>query len=55
MIALEENMIVEGSAGLVLAGYNRVKEAVAGERSVLVLCGANVGKDFVAREIFGLR
>jgi threonine dehydratase len=53
-LAFNENLIVEGSAALALAGYNKVTEAVAGQTSILVLCGANLSRDFVLKEIYGL-
>ncbi|KAL6910211.1 tryptophan synthase beta subunit-like PLP-dependent enzyme [Trichoderma evansii] len=40
-LAFEENMIVEGSAALALAGFNKVAESLANQTSVIVLCGAN--------------
>lgn len=52
-LALDENLIVEGSAALALAGYNKAAEAVAGQTSILILCGANLNRDFVLKEIFG--
>ncbi|PSN70273.1 tryptophan synthase beta subunit-like PLP-dependent enzyme [Corynespora cassiicola Philippines] len=53
-LAFHENLIVEGSAALALAGYSKVAEAVAGQTSVIVLCGANINRTFVQKEIFGL-
>jgi threonine dehydratase len=53
-LAFDENLIVEGSAALALAGYNKVAGAVAGQTSILILCGANLNRDFVQKEIFGL-
>ncbi|KAH7116135.1 putative threonine dehydratase [Dendryphion nanum] len=52
-LAFDENLIVEGSAALALAGYNKVAENVAGQTCILILCGANLNRDFVMREIFG--
>ncbi|KAL7788926.1 tryptophan synthase beta subunit-like PLP-dependent enzyme [Trichoderma ceciliae] len=40
-LAFEENMIVEGSAALALAGFNQVSEHLTHQTSVIVLCGAN--------------
>ncbi|KID87617.1 Pyridoxal phosphate-dependent enzyme, beta subunit [Metarhizium guizhouense ARSEF 977] len=51
-IALEENMIVEGSAALALAGYNKVVDKVAGQTNVVVLCGANFDQQRLLRLIF---
>lgn len=52
-IAFEENMIVEGSAALALAGYTKVAEKVAGQTSIIVLCGANFDQERLTRIIFG--
>ncbi|KAH7082818.1 tryptophan synthase beta subunit-like PLP-dependent enzyme, partial [Paraphoma chrysanthemicola] len=41
-LAYEENLIVEGSAALALAGYEKAAADVAGQTSVLIMCGANV-------------
>ena len=41
-LAFDEGMIVEGSAALALAGFNKVAHVLEGETSVLILCGANV-------------
>jgi threonine dehydratase len=41
-LVLEDNMVVEGSAALALAGFNKVAAKVAGQMNVVVLCGANV-------------
>lgn len=40
-LALDENMLVEGSAALALAGFNRVAGKLTGQTTVIVLCGAN--------------
>lgn len=40
-IAFEENMLVEGSAALALAGFNKLLPHMAEETSIIVLCGAN--------------
>ncbi|GJC78460.1 L-threonine dehydratase catabolic TdcB [Colletotrichum liriopes] len=53
-MALEENMIVEGSAALALAGFEKVAEEVAGQTSVILLCGANVDQGVVKKIIYGL-
>ncbi|KAI9146871.1 L-threonine ammonia-lyase [Paramyrothecium foliicola] len=45
-LIIEENMVVEGSAALALAGFNRVAKDLADQTSIIVLCGANVGEDF---------
>ena len=43
-IAFGETMLVEGSAALALAGFNRVGDKLGGQTSVIVLCGANFGQ-----------
>lgn len=50
-LAFDENMIVEGSAALALAGYNKVARKTAGQTSVIILCGANLDRDFISKEI----
>ena len=40
-IAIKENMLVEASAALALAGYNKVSHTLGSGTSVIVLCGAN--------------
>jgi threonine dehydratase len=54
-IAYEENLIVEGSAALALAGYEKAAADVAGQTSVLIMCGANVDRHSMRKEIFNLR
>ncbi|CAH0033248.1 unnamed protein product [Clonostachys rhizophaga] len=44
-IAFHENMIMEGSAALALAGYNKYADRLAGQTSVILLCGANICVD----------
>ncbi|CEJ87975.1 Putative Threonine ammonia-lyase [[Torrubiella] hemipterigena] len=44
-LALDENMLVEGSAALALAGFKRVASKLAGQTTVIVLCGANFDQD----------
>ncbi|KAL7907877.1 tryptophan synthase beta subunit-like PLP-dependent enzyme [Trichoderma velutinum] len=46
-LAWDENMIVEGSAALALAGYSKVVSELAGQSSVVVLCGANYDRDII--------
>lgn len=46
-LAFEENMIVEGSAALALAGFNKVAESLANQTSVVVLCGANYDREII--------
>jgi threonine dehydratase len=53
ILAFDENLIVEGSAALALAGYHKVAEIVAGQTSIIILCGANLNWDFIMREIYG--
>ncbi|KAJ4985606.1 threonine dehydratase catabolic [Stagonosporopsis vannaccii] len=40
-LALRENMLMEGSSALALAGFKKVEGNVKGQVSVVVLCGAN--------------
>lgn len=46
-LAFEENMIVEGSAALALAGFNKAAGDLANQTSVVVLCGANYDHDTI--------
>ncbi|PJO48138.1 threonine/serine dehydratase [Brucella pituitosa] len=50
-LAFDENMIVEGSAALALAGFNKVASRLAGQTSVVLLCGANYDKAIISRTI----
>ncbi len=52
VIALQENMIVEGSAALALAGFHKVAERLAGQTSVILLCGANFDRDTITNAIY---
>jgi threonine dehydratase len=40
-----EHLLVEGAAGLALAGFLKTAEAWRGKRVVIILCGANIGKE----------
>ena len=44
LVAWKENMIVEGAAGLALAGYLSNEMKFYGQTNVVVLCGANYDK-----------
>ncbi|KAK9847304.1 tryptophan synthase beta subunit-like PLP-dependent enzyme [Penicillium brevicompactum] len=46
-LAFDENMIVEGSAALALAGFTKVAQQLASQTSVILLCGANTSEDTV--------
>ncbi|KAJ6016410.1 threonine dehydratase [Penicillium herquei] len=50
-LATQENMIAEGSAALALAGFNKVAKELTGQTSVILLCGGNVGNDFIERVV----
>lgn len=52
VLALEENMLMEGSSALALAAYKKLEEKVRGQVNVVVLCGANFDQDTVMREVF---
>ncbi|KQT51008.1 threonine dehydratase [Aureimonas sp. Leaf454] len=49
-LAVNERQIVEGAAALAMAGYRQVAHRLAGQRSVVVLCGSN----FAAERIMPL-
>lgn len=53
-LAFDENMIVEGSAALALAGFTKVAHELAGQTSIILLCGANVDQGIVRRTIYGI-
>ncbi|KAJ5355050.1 threonine dehydratase [Penicillium cataractarum] len=50
-LAVQENIIVEGSAALALAGFNQVANTLTGQTSVILLCGGNVDQDFIAKVV----
>jgi threonine dehydratase len=50
-LAMQENLIAEGSAALALAGFNKVAKNLAGQTSVILLCGGNVAHDFIERVV----
>jgi threonine dehydratase len=52
-LAFEENMIVEGSAALALAGFNKVAKDLNGQTSVILLCGAYFDQDAMAKLLYG--
>ncbi|KAK3192183.1 hypothetical protein K4F52_001813 [Lecanicillium sp. MT-2017a] len=53
VMAFKENMLVEGAAALALAGFDKVKDKVAGQTSVVVLCGGNYDQGVLTNAIFG--
>ena len=40
---VQQNKIVEGAAGLVVAGMRKMRDRVEGKDVALVVCGANLG------------
>ncbi|OGM49472.1 threonine dehydratase [Aspergillus bombycis] len=54
IMAFEENMNVEGSAALALAGFNKVAQQLTNQTSVIVLCGANFDQGVFKRVILDL-
>lgn len=50
-LAAQENIIVEGSAALALAGFNKVAEKLTGQTSVILLCGGNVDHDYIPKVV----
>ena len=54
-LAESEHMIVEGAAGVALAGLARVAPGYAGRKVAVVLCGRNIGLDAFASTISGVR
>jgi threonine dehydratase len=51
-LAFDENMIVEGSAALAVAGFNKVVQDLSGQTSVILLCGANFDQGVINRIIY---
>ena len=47
--AFDEHQIVEGSAALALAGYEKVSDQLKGQTSVVIACGANVDQSLVQK------
>lgn len=54
-LAFDENMIVEGSAALALAGFHKVASKLTGQNSIVLLCGANYDSATVRNAIYGSR
>jgi threonine dehydratase len=50
-----EHMIVEGAAGVALAGLASVASTVAGRKAAVVLCGRNIGLEAFVATISGAR
>ncbi|KAF5593383.1 3-hydroxyaspartate ammonia-lyase [Fusarium subglutinans] len=50
-LAWSESMIVEGSAALALAGFNKVASKLAGQTSVILLCGSNYDQAIINKII----
>jgi threonine dehydratase len=53
-LAFDENMIVEGSAALAAAGFNKVARDLGGQTSVILLCGANYDQGVMTKTLYGL-
>ncbi|KAI1156310.1 threonine dehydratase [Nemania diffusa] len=53
-LALKENMIVEGSAALALAGFSKMAHTLGGQTSVIVLCGGNFNPKVIMNAIAGV-
>jgi threonine dehydratase len=51
-LAFDENMIVEGSAALALAGFNKISHDLSGQTSVVLLCGANYDLAAMTKTIY---
>lgn len=52
-LAFDENMIVEGAAALALAGFNQIAPRLAGQTSIILLCGANYDHDTIKAALIG--
>jgi threonine dehydratase len=53
VLAWTEKQLVEGAAGLALAGYLADRQEYTGQTSVVVLCGANLDQSALLRAISG--
>ncbi|EEY16668.1 threonine dehydratase catabolic [Verticillium alfalfae VaMs.102] len=51
-IAFDETMIVEGSAGLALAGFDKVAHQLGAQTSIILLCGANVDANTIKEVLY---
>lgn len=52
-MAWSENMVIEGSAALALAGLNKILPQLAHQTSVIVVCGANYDQNKIRNVICG--
>ncbi|KAG7128331.1 L-threonine dehydratase biosynthetic IlvA like protein [Verticillium longisporum] len=52
-IAHDETMIVEGSDGLALAGFDKVAHQLGAETSIVLLCGANIDGNTIKEVLYG--
>lgn len=52
MLASSESMIVEGSAALALAGFNKIAPKLGGQTNVVLLCGSNYDQEATHKIIF---
>ncbi|KAL4983848.1 threonine dehydratase [Aspergillus falconensis] len=50
-LAVQENIIAEGSAALALAGFYKLAEKLTGQTSVILLCGGNIDHDFIEKVV----
>ncbi|KIW00081.1 uncharacterized protein PV09_08423 [Verruconis gallopava] len=50
-LALSENLMVEGSAALAVAGFNKVASSLTGQTNVIVICGGNFNQDTIVNAI----
>lgn len=53
-LAFDENMIVEGSAALALAGFQKIAHRLGGQTSVIILCGGNFDRDLLNMAGWGI-
>jgi threonine dehydratase len=51
-LAFDENMLVEGSAALALAGFHKVAQELPHTTNIVILCGANVDQNVLKSAIF---
>ena len=49
LVVGRQHTLIEGAAGVAVAGYLAVRERFAGQRVAIVLCGANIDADVLRR------
>jgi len=50
--AREENILIEGAAGLALAGFNQIEQQCRGQTNIIILCGGNFDQEQLGRIVY---